>query len=242
MVLLEINIGIAGISFVMLVVVHSSYSDKVKELKKKTTNTLDAEALNLRKELGEQWTPESRKKLSELLAKYREAGQPREWLNQATVLFLYSGLAAALGILCNLSTVVPSLASANVLEGPFAFFAVVFLLWAAYHTYNVIKLISNGEDPELPSIPMIAVVAVLQFADAVFLYIFYSQFFITHFLSLKFFIVTLVASILIGFVLILRWKADISMAEKLVEIGTIASPWIVLAIVILLNASHIPLF
>ncbi len=107
----------------------------------------------------------------------------------------------------------------------------------------MIKFLSNPEDPELPSIAMIVGVAVVQFMDSVWLYLTsYSQFFSPPFLSLKLFIATSILGIVMGFVLIVRWEADISLGERLLEIGAFASPWLVLAVVIVLSALQIPLF
>jgi len=241
LVFLEINIGIAGISFVMWIVVHSAYSDKINDLRAKAISKLDTQALNLMRELGQQWTPDSRKKMGELLAKYSEADQPRGWLRQGTNIFLYSAMIAALGIVCNLGRGVPGFETFGLLEGPFAFFAVVFMIWAAYHTYQVVAFLSAPEeDPELPSLPMIVAVAIVQFAAFVFLYIAYPGI-NSPLIWVRAFIGTLVLSLIMGFVLIVRWEADPSLAEKVLEILLFASPWIFFGIVIVFFSLNLPL-
>jgi hypothetical protein len=246
LVFLEINIGIAGISFVMWIVVHSAYSDKITNLRKEMISRLDTKALDLMKELGQQWTPDSRKRLSELLAEYSEVDQPRAWLKQGTNLFLYSAVIAALGILSNLATAIPGLETFGLMEGPFAFFAIVFLIWGAYHTYQVVTFLSSPEeDPELPPLYTIFVVAVLQFADAFFLHMIFPSFDAvaswTRFtLWGKTLVGTLALSLLVGFVLILRW-GKLSLKEVALELVAFASPWIVLVMGILLFVLHMPI-
>lgn len=246
LVFLEVNIGIAGISFVMWIVVHSAYSDKITNLKTEAISKLDTKALDLMKELGQQWTPDSRKRLGELLTKYSEADQPRDWLKQGTNLFLYSAIIAALGLLANLATGIPGFETFGLIEGPLAFFAVVFMIWAAYHTYQVVNYLSSPEeDPELPHLSMIFGVAVLQFVDAFFLYMIFPSFdaltrWAMFSLLGKLLAGALVLSLLMGFVLILRWE-KMSLKEEVLELVAFASPWIILGTAILLLTLHVPI-
>jgi len=240
MTFLEINIGVAGISFVMLVVVHSTYSEKVENLRNNAIANLDQEALVMAQEAGQHWTVESRKKFGSLLSKYSAADQPRDWLKQATTLFLYSGLLAAFGILANLAEGIPTF-NAGLFEASFAFFSAILLIWAAIHTFRVIQFVSSPiQDPELPSLPMILGVAAFQFFDVVWLYLLF-QSYSSLLLWAKIFLGTLIASLVAGFLLILRLGETKGDIEKVLEMALLISPAAVLLVVIVLAYLHVPL-